>query len=238
MMGSMSDEPSTRAVQRRSTARIGADNAAFTLLVLGDDVVRRPLVDIAGNGIGVLLDENDRLESGTQIERLRFVLPIGAPLLSTAIVRHVRQTPEGLVAGLDLVGLPAADQRRLEAWVRGQSGYRAKERRSFSAAGPVSVQFATPDGRVRERPVMLLHPDGCEVGLERSDVDICEGAGLGQLVVQIDGSIVLNTPGEVRELLSHRGRPLRALVAFTALDAAARRRLSRLLAAAGAAAAR
>lgn len=230
-----------RAAQRRSTSRISPDQGAYALLTLGDLVVRRSIVDIAGNGIGLLLEADDELPVGQNVEKIRFILPIGAPLVSCGVVRHLRPgtaASSQRTAGVELGGLSIADQRRLEAWVRGQSGPRARERRTFSAAGPVSVAFTTADGRVRERAVMMLNTDGCELGLERTDADLEEGITLVHLVVYFDGQPILSTPAEVRELLRHRGRPVRALIGFTALELAARRRLSRLLAAAGAAAAR
>lgn len=230
-----------RAPQRRSTSRISPDQGAYALLTLGELVARRTIVDIAGNGIGLLLEAGDELAAGETIEKIRFILPIGAPLVSSGVVRHLRlgsATPPSRIAGIELGGLSIADQRRLDAWVRGQSGPRARERRSFSAAGPVSVAFTTTDGRVRERTVMMLNTDGCELGLERADADLQEGNSLVQLVVYFDGQPILTTSAEVRELLRHRGRPVRALIGFTALELAARRRLSRLLATAGAVAAR
>ena len=238
-IGGMQSSAPRRATQRRSTSRINPNEGAFALLTLGDAVARRSVVDIAGSGIGLLLQPGDAMQPDEIIERVRFVLPIGAPLVSTAIVRHVREVAgPARVAGIELAGLATTDQRRLEAWVRGQSGPRAKERRSFTAAGPVSVAFTTQDGRVRERPVMMLHTEGCELGLERADADLAEGTSLVQLLVHFDGQLVLTTTAEVRELLRHRGRPVRALISFSTLEQPARRRLSRLLATAGAVAAR
>lgn len=219
-----------RLAQRRASARVDAPTRADVLLSCADRVVRRGIVDLAGTGLGVALEPGDGcFKAGTAIERLRFTLPLGTPIITAGVVKHVRMRdeldPPRLVAGIELVDLDPADARRLDAWVRGQSGPRAKERRALASRGVERAMVRTIG---REHLVLRLAPGTLEIALDEGDAELAEGRRLDAVELWVNGDCVATGPMDVVRVQSHRGRLVRAILSWSILPLADRRRIQRL----------
>ncbi len=223
-----------RASQRRASARIPAAAGSTVLFAAGERVFRRPIIDLAASGLGVEFSgEADEPAAGTALGQLRFSLPIGAPIVAAAVVRHVRaRADDGVqVAGLDLIGLRPEDARRLDAWVRGQTRTRKREEATraqdlFSASSAV---LHGPNGRSRSRAVVDVHPRGLVLGLEDGDRDLTPGERLKRVELWHDGACVIGAEAEVGEVVSHRARPLHAHLTWRSARAEDVARVTRLL---------
>lgn len=219
-----------RVAQRRGTARVAAHGEAEVLLVAGDDLRRRPIVDLAGNGLGVAVRPGDRpLAPGTAVERLRFALPIGDPIVTSGTVKHTRVVTiagvEREVLGIELSGLGVADAARLSAWVRGQAGPRARERRVLAEFGVGGARVHHDD---RQRRVLHLTPGSVDVALDEADERVVEGRRW-DAELWIEADHIATGILEVVAVQRHRGRPVRATLSWASLPASDRRRLVRLL---------
>ncbi|MBM4389859.1 MAG: PilZ domain-containing protein [Deltaproteobacteria bacterium] len=219
-----------RLAQRRATARVDAPARAEVLLSCGERVVRRAIVDLAGTGLGVALETSDDcFAAGTTIDRLRFTLPLGSPITTAGLVKHVRLrpglAPPALVAGIELLDLHPLDARRLDAWVRGQSGPRAKERRALKSRG---VEQATVRAMSRDHVVLRLAPGTLEISLDDADIELIEGRRLEAVELWVNGECIATGPMEVVRVQSHRGKLVRALLSWSILPLADRRRIKRL----------
>lgn len=225
----LADPRRVRALQRRASHRIAAPPGSALLMGVGDRVLRRPIVDLSAHGMGLEVGgEAEVLRSGAVLPEACFSLPIGPPLRAAVVVRHVRTSPEGLrVAGVDLVGLPDADARRLDAWVRGQTRTRRRE----AAVRNVRVFAATtatlPKGR--PRPVLELDAMGVVVGLDEGDKDLARGLVLERVELRHRAGSPVALAARVVEVVTHRGRPLQARLAWEAPRPEEIARLRRLL---------
>ncbi|MBM4364866.1 MAG: PilZ domain-containing protein [Deltaproteobacteria bacterium] len=219
-----------RLAQRRGSARVDAPTRAEVLLSCGERVLRRAIVDLAGTGLGVALEASDgSFSAGTTIDRLRFALPLGTPIITAGRVKHVRLRddldPPRLVAGIELVDIDPADARRLDAWVRGQSGPRARERRALKSRG---VERATLHVIGRDHVVLRLAPGTLEISLDEGDIELVEGRRLDAVELRVNGECIATGPMEVVRVQSHRGRLVRAVLSWSMLPLADRRRIQRL----------
>ena len=219
-----------RVAQRRATARIAAPTTAEVLMAVGDNIRRRPIIDFAGAGLGVaVLPGDPHWSPGTPVERLRFALPIGEPILTSGTVKHTREvevdgTPRQVV-GIELGALSPGDGARLAAWVRGNSGPRARERRVLAGCRLSEATLRHDD---RERHVLHLTPTTVDVALDEADDRVVEGQRW-EAELWIEEERVAAGVLAVVSVQRHRGRPVRASLSWATLPGVDRRRLTRLL---------
>lgn len=213
--------------QRRASPRVAAPPDATVLFAIGERVFRRPILDLAGSGLGVVLQPDDPLEAGQVFERVRFSLPIGAPIFAAARVQHVRDTEAGRIAGIDLSALLPEDARRLDAWARSRS--RTRSRPSATAIDGLSATVSLPGLRSRTRSVLQVGEDMLLVALGEPDRDLREGDDTATLELWAEGVFVAGGAAIVDEVVRHRGRPLHATLTWTALRPEQAARVARLV---------
>ena len=221
-----------RSAQRRVSARIAAPPGATVLFAHGDRVLRRPLVDLGATGLGVVFTgEPEEPTAGAALGQLRFSLPLGAAIVATAVVRHVRERGGRKVAGRDLIGLADADARRLDAWVRGQTRTRKRDAATralelFAAAKAVIVDGS---GGIRPRAVLDVSGHGVVVRLTPEDRALDDGHTLRRLELWHHGELLVAGTGELTQVVRHRTRPMQAHAVWKGLRPAALQPVERLL---------
>ncbi len=222
-----------RPVQRRTSPRIAAPADATLLFAHGERVLRRALVDLSATGLAIrLLDGPDEPKAGAVLPEARFALPVGAPILGAATIRHVREQPDGtLLAGLDLLGLSAPDARRLDAWVRGQTRTRRRDEAAESARAFATTTASLPGDRVR--PVLDLDDTGVVIGLQPGDRDVEVGASFDRVELALGSNTAVVLRASVADVVTHRARPLQARLAWSKPRREELGRLARLLRAVG-----